>query len=164
MTDTDTLGGIRPGFTANQVIVKLGPPGATSTPSRDRSLGVWLWRWQYFLPENNLAVELESRAKDGVYAVRAVIAKGDGIRTDRGIGVGCSPDDVRRAYPELEFEQIAHRHEDISVLRSGELLFRFSGSGAAPIVLGTPADYDDLEPATLPIPPRVVRPGSTRRS
>lgn len=153
----DTLAGVRPGFTANEVIAKLGPPGASSTPYRNRPLQRWIWQWTFFLPENNLSIELEAASEQGPFVVRAVIGHGLAIQTDRGVEVGCSADAVRRAYPDLVLEELVHPHEAVTVLRSGDLLFRFTGGHAGTIVLGTPSAPSDLAPATFPAPSRVLR-------
>jgi hypothetical protein len=174
MKPRDTLAGIRPGMTESQVLEQLGPPGpgglgpsldrvgdpllaSTSGRYYDRVLDRWLWQWAYFLPENNLAVELEASRETGPYVVRAVIAHGRGVRTDRGVEVGCSSADVQAAYRDVVLEQLDHPHESVFVLRSGDLLFRFSGDAAGTIVLGTPSDWSELTPATYPAPPRVMR-------
>ena len=115
-----------------------------------------------FLPDNTLTVQLEAAREHGVFTVRAVIGKGLGIGTDRGVEVGCSADDVRRAYPDVIFDEITNPHEDVFVMRSGELLFRFTNGAAAPIVLGTPFDASDLFPATFPAPPRRTRQAAPR--
>ncbi len=164
-TPLDTLAGIRPGFAAQEVVDALGPPGpggtsvllaATSGRYVDPASGRWFWAWEYFLPESSLCVELEAPAEDGPYTVRAVIGHGRGVRTDRGVEVGCSPEEVRAAYRDVVLDQIDHPHEDIFVLRSGDLLFRFTGGHAGTIVLGTPLDVSGLEPATFPAPPRAL--------
>lgn len=140
----ETLCGVRPGMTMDDVVALIGMPVEISTTYEDAP-GVWLQSAQWGTPQ--LTIQLAAPAEDGPFTVRGIMSTDPGSGTSRGITCGATIDDVRAAYPELAFEVFELEEGVLTTLRAAPFYIRFvNDRRAGTIVLGVPPDYADLFP------------------
>lgn len=99
--DDDTLGGLKLGQTAAEVSQRLGKPESKGKNVEWAATGDWVQDWKY--PAQGLVLGMGSSTKDGAKTILTITAKaGCKLATSRGIKIGSSAAEVRKAYGDVE--------------------------------------------------------------
>ncbi|MCE9579796.1 MAG: hypothetical protein K8W52_42155 [Deltaproteobacteria bacterium] len=79
------------------VVKALGEPASKSAPEEEAATGDWVSSWLY--PAQGLSLWLKASSEQGPYHVGGIIMTAPcALKTSRGVGIGTSLDDVKRAY------------------------------------------------------------------
>jgi hypothetical protein len=93
----ETFGGITFKLDPAGVAKLLGEPASKTPPAESEATGEWDTTWEY--PAQGLTVIFGSTAEHGAYHVADLRAIAPcALKTSRGVGIGTSLDDVKRAY------------------------------------------------------------------
>jgi len=92
----DTLGGVAEGSLDTDVVKALGKPPKAPPPHYDMATGDYVSTWVY--PAKGISISMWSKEESGPFKVELMHVYGMSVKTNEGIGLGASVDDVMKAY------------------------------------------------------------------
>jgi hypothetical protein len=133
----ETFGDLRVGLDVRAVEQRLGAPAAKSSVQQQAADGTFVTTWEW--PAKGVILGLAADTADGPFAVRSMsIVAPSALRTSKGVGLGATADDIKRAYG------AAHTHpvDDGLVVGSiyGGILFVLEGGKTTSIFVGAGAE------------------------
>jgi hypothetical protein len=138
--DGDHLGALYLGQPSADVVKAIGEPETRGDLIDRPSAGDFAAPWEY--PAKGLTLELVAPAKAAPLTVASITCSAPcALRTDRGIGVGSSPADVKAAYGDRE-DKDHPMTEARFVVDSlfGGIIFSFEGDRVTSIFFGAAAE------------------------
>ena len=99
--DGETVGGLALGAPAASVLKKFGDPPVIGDNVLMEATGEWVQEWSW--PKLGLEINMGSTTKNGPKTVWSITAgKGSDLVTKRGIKIGSTMEEVRKAYGDVE--------------------------------------------------------------
>lgn len=135
--DKEALGGIKLGTSQTQILTRFGKPQSKSAEILEAATGLYVETWKWPL----LTIHMSSTKKGGPKAVASILTSRPALSTARGIHVGSSAADVRKAYGK-SIDASASNGEQIVVgsIYGGVIFTMTKGGKVGAIFLGAGAE------------------------
>jgi hypothetical protein len=134
----ERIGPLRLGLSGAEALATLGEPESRGPAEENAATGLFHQLWEY----SGITLELTSETVGGSLTVAGItITAPCGFRTDRGIGIGSSAEDVRRTYGAFR-DQDSPIEPDRLVAGSvyGGMIFYFESERLIRIFVGAAAE------------------------
>jgi len=136
---SESLGGIKIGTAEKKLTDLLGQPKEKGQVKLTEATGEFDQTWRY--PDKGLEITLSAASKTGSKRVSAFTAStGCGLTTTKGIKIGSSEADVRRAYGSFEDKESAQKNSFVAGSIYGGIIFTFKDKKVARIFFGAAAE------------------------
>jgi hypothetical protein len=139
----ESLGGIKLGLTEKKLVDLIGQPKKKTALTLMEATGDYCQTWRY--PGKGLEITMSAgEKKTGAKTVASFTAsKGCSLTTTKGIKIGSSEADVRKAYGSFEDKENASAVQKDSFVAGsvyGGIIFTFKGSKVSSIFFGAAAE------------------------
>lgn len=136
----ESLGTLRLGLTGAEVIKVLGKPSGKNKDVMWEAIGEWVQEWNY--PAKGLVLNMASGKKGGAKSTLSIsAAAGCSLATARGIRIGSTEAEVRKAYGAVEDRESSVRGESfVAGSLYGGVVFRFEKGRVSEIFIGAAAE------------------------
>ncbi|MCB9707059.1 MAG: hypothetical protein H6711_34780 [Myxococcales bacterium] len=136
---TESLGPLKPGMSAAEVIAAVGEPTKREKIWEEGATGSFVQTWRY---DQGLQLEMISETRKGPQSVSGItIAAPSTYKTARGVGLGTPREEAAKIYRDVLEEAIADNEENLTAgSLYGGLFMAFEGAGVATIYLGRGAE------------------------
>lgn len=136
----ETVGGLALEAPAASVLKKFGDPPVIGDNVLMEATGEWVQEWSW--PKLGLEINMGSTAKNGPKTVWSITAgKGSDLVTKRGIKIGSTMEEVRKAYGDVEDkESPASKDSFVAGSVYGGLIFTLNKGKVTQIFLGAAAE------------------------
>lgn len=137
---SEAFGKLALGQKAGTLTKQLGEPEAKGKDTLWGATGEWVQEWKY--PAKGLTFNMASEAKGGAKSVLMITATGKcSLATARGIKIGSTEAEVRKAYADVESKEDGSPGE-VFVAGSvyGGVIFNFTKGKVSKIFIGAAAE------------------------
>jgi hypothetical protein len=140
LSGRESLGTLRLGLTGAEVMKALGKPSGKGKDVLWEAIGEWVQEWNY--PAKGLALNMASGKKGGAKSLFSISASaGCTLATARGIRIGSTEAEVRKAYGAVEDRESSVRGESfVAGSLYGGVIFRFEKGRVSDIFIGAAAE------------------------
>ncbi len=137
---TESLGKIKMGLPAAAVVKALGEPEKKGTEQKEEATGDWTQDWSY--SAQGLKLTMSSAKKGGAKTVSTITATGAcKLTTARGIKIGSSLADLRKAYANVESKDDSQPGKTfVAGSIYGGVIFTLKGDKVSQIFVGAAAE------------------------
>lgn len=138
--DREAFGKLVLGQKADAVVAVLGKPESKGRDTLWEAIGEWVQEWEY--PAQGLTLHMASGKKGGAKTLFSITASpGCELRTARGIRIGSTEAEVRRAYGKVEDRESGARGGSfVAGSVYGGVIFRIEKGKVAGIFIGAAAE------------------------
>lgn len=136
----ESLGKLSLGQKSGDVVRLLGKPESTGKDVMWEAIGEWVQEWNY--PKQGLQLNMSSAKKGGAKTVYSISASaGCTLSTARGMRIGSTEAEVRKAYGAVEDKESSVRGESfVAGSIYGGVIFNFKKGKVATIFIGAGAE------------------------
>jgi len=136
----EAIGKIKLGLPAAAVVKALGQPEKKGADTEEDATGEWVQNWEF--PALGLKLSMSSGKKGGAKSVNSITATGAcKLATARGIKIGSTEAEVRKAYGGVEDKEQSHKGESfVAGSIYGGVLFTLKDGKVSEIFLGAGAE------------------------
>lgn len=138
--DQEAFGKLALGQKADEVVALLGKPESKGKDIMWEAIGEWAQEWRY--PKQGLRLNMASGKKGGAKTVLMISAsRGCEFATKRGVRIGSSEAEVRKAYGAVEDKEASVRGESfVAGSVYGGVIFHFEKGRVTEIFIGAAAE------------------------
>lgn len=138
--DQEAFGKLALGQKADEVVALLGKPESKGKDIMWEAIGEWVQEWRY--PKQGLRLNMASEKKGGAKTVLMISAsRGCEFATKRGVRIGSSEAEVRKAYGAVEDKEASVRGESfVAGSVYGGVIFHFEKGRVTEIFIGAAAE------------------------
>lgn len=138
-TQAEAIGELRIGHSAAQLRRQLGAPAEHDREVFSEATGTYQEQWEY--PERGLTFILSSKKRGGAKSVAAIKARPPCRRASRrGIRLGSTITEVRRAYAKQERKELSDPEHFIAGSGAGRIYFKITDGRVSLVCIGTLAE------------------------
>ncbi len=138
--DREGFGKLALGQKAEEVVALLGKPESKGKDTMWEAIGEWVREWRY--PKQGLRLNMASGKKGGSKTLFSISASaGCGLATARGVRIGSTETEVRKAYGAVEDKEASVRGESfVAGSVYGGVIFHFEKGKVTEIFIGAAAE------------------------